>query len=414
MEPRRFPHPYRAMLAISTDIDATTMEAFRETHRFMNTLEQTSMGPGVGLDVANSFWVYGRGAGAEPTLFAGSSWKRPAPMADEVLHYLRCGWIDTLHSYGPFTRVFTREHAERALDLLSANDVRLRVWTNHGGQTNLQNLNGPAYKYRTDDARTTWQGDVWGTEGYHADLLLEYGVRFAWQYGRESMQFGLTRLLEQWELANGSPMWGFPRNSAEASTPEAEAFTSEHGLVVRTSRAGRRWLQLWHPEYLPRQLAPEKLDKIVRHGWAVIIAQHLGVLRGETRFPPATIDALRRLKAYEDENQILVTTVGRLVRYEQVRDHLELAIVEDGERIIIDLARVADPLFGAFVPTLDDVRGVTLHVADPDRVQLTVAGMSIPAEEIVRAAAHGRAEPSIGVRWFERDVSDYTTGFGRS
>ena len=37
---RRFPWPYRAMLAICSDIDHTRIDTFRSTHRFLNTIEK--------------------------------------------------------------------------------------------------------------------------------------------------------------------------------------------------------------------------------------------------------------------------------------------------------------------------------------------------------------------------------------
>lgn len=55
---RKFPYPYDAMLAISSDIDNTTVEKFEKYHRFLNTLEQTSYGPGLGLDIGDSAWFY--------------------------------------------------------------------------------------------------------------------------------------------------------------------------------------------------------------------------------------------------------------------------------------------------------------------------------------------------------------------
>jgi hypothetical protein len=407
VELRRFPHPFRAMLAISTDIDGTTIDVFRETHRFLNTLGKTSMGQGIGLDVANSFWVYGKGGVREPTLFRGSDWSERSPVADELLHYLRCGWIDTLHSYGSFAAGFTREHAARALELLSGAGIAVRVWVNHGGPTNTQNLNGSGFRSRAEDDRPTWQGDVSTAPGYHADLLLDYGLRFAWMYGREANVFGFDRVLAPWQLADHSTIWGFVRNSAEPLSPPAQSFARENDIDIREGRSGERWVVLWHPRCLPRQLAREKLDALVAAQQSVIIAQHLGTLHGRRDFSPATADALRRLKRYEDEQRILVAGVGRLLRYEQVRDNLELTVSEEHGDTVIDLACVADPIFGPFVPALDDVRGITVPTAQPSRVKLLVGGVPVPSGEIVRAVAGGAAGPSIGVRWFERDLTDY-------
>ena len=47
---RPFPPPYRAALAITSDIDGCTPAAFRSLHEFLNV--------SLGLDVGDSFWFY--------------------------------------------------------------------------------------------------------------------------------------------------------------------------------------------------------------------------------------------------------------------------------------------------------------------------------------------------------------------
>ena len=55
---RKFPYPFKAALAIASDIDSCSARDFEEIHRFLNTTEMTAMGPGLGLDVADSMWMY--------------------------------------------------------------------------------------------------------------------------------------------------------------------------------------------------------------------------------------------------------------------------------------------------------------------------------------------------------------------
>src|SRR5207253_3793143 len=55
--PRWYPFPYQAALAICSDLDETAdAETYFELMRFLNTTEDTSMGPGVGLEVGNSIY----------------------------------------------------------------------------------------------------------------------------------------------------------------------------------------------------------------------------------------------------------------------------------------------------------------------------------------------------------------------
>ncbi|MCU0917487.1 MAG: hypothetical protein MUC88_23415, partial [Planctomycetes bacterium] len=54
---RPFPYPYRAMLAICSDLDETPdRHVYWEIMRFLNTTQTTPMGPGVGLEVGNSIY----------------------------------------------------------------------------------------------------------------------------------------------------------------------------------------------------------------------------------------------------------------------------------------------------------------------------------------------------------------------
>src|SRR5436305_1299775 len=100
----RFPYPYRAALAISSDCDGMRLETFERIHSFFNTESETPLGTGVGLDIADSLWVYaprtGRNAlGARLlSLKNGLDASADEALAPALAHYVHCGWIDTLHS----------------------------------------------------------------------------------------------------------------------------------------------------------------------------------------------------------------------------------------------------------------------------------------------------------------------------
>src|SRR3954452_3866685 len=106
----RHPYPYRSMLAISSDCDGTTLALFEDLHRFLNTEEETPFGPGLGLDIADSMWVFARAPAEGATLAdqalsakAGLVVDAPEDMAPILAHYVEAGWIDTLHSIGDFS-----------------------------------------------------------------------------------------------------------------------------------------------------------------------------------------------------------------------------------------------------------------------------------------------------------------------
>jgi len=54
---RQLPYPYLAMMVICSDLDETPdRDVYYEIMRFLNTTEETDMGPGVGLEVGNSIY----------------------------------------------------------------------------------------------------------------------------------------------------------------------------------------------------------------------------------------------------------------------------------------------------------------------------------------------------------------------
>ena len=56
---RKFPYPYKCALSISSDIDnASSLKFFVQFMDFLNSEKQTIYGPGLELEVGNSFWFF--------------------------------------------------------------------------------------------------------------------------------------------------------------------------------------------------------------------------------------------------------------------------------------------------------------------------------------------------------------------
>src|SRR6266511_4137657 len=404
---RKFPYPFKAMLAVSTDIDFTTPRIFRQTHRFMNTTEDTPMGTGVGLDIANSCWFYNPPERDELRYFQDLTWETETDEAEELASYLRCGWIDTMHTYGNFTGAlygrggFEREHAVVALRLLEELGVELRVWVNHGGAGNIQNFGRADYM----------EGDRPDSPAYHTDLLLEYGVQFAWSH-EEKEVFGHDSMLSPIELEDGQRIWGFPRQFQEIDVPDealevaARVFSGSGKL-----RDGRKWVFTWYPALLPWQLAPEKLDALAERGQCAIVAQHLGTLAGprghETAFDDDVVDSFKKVAEYQDKGRGLVASTSRLLEYNRTSEHLVFEASDEGEVQKIRIVKVADPVFGDFVPTLEQLRGITFSVSDRERTELRVGDDSVPERLIVRAGSEEEGD-QVGIAWHEPDLTDHT------
>ena len=395
------------MVAICSDIDGTRVDTFRETHRFLNTTAATAAGPGVGLDIADSAWFYqpphdGK-IGNQIAYFTDLSWNSAAPWAGELVEYMRCGWIDTLHTYGNFstagevTEPPVREHAVRALEVLERSGIKLRVWVNHGDRHNRQNIGNDG----------SMRGDRPDAVEYHTDLLRAYGTEYIWAHGLTDVPGGPS-VVSPVALNDGGRIFGFRRFSWRRNVPDALRIATLYGLP-RVSRRGQELLQVWHPNGLPFQIAAELLTDLVNSGHLCVFAQHLGFMFPLTTFDAPVVAALRRLRQFQDRGLILIARTSRLVHYNRVRDYLRFSVVEREDGSFIDIHAVEDPVRGFWVPSLDDLRGITFEMSPNWPAELRLNGKPIAGSEIAQLN-DGRIA-CIGIRWFTPDTTDYALPF---
>jgi SAM-dependent methyltransferase len=410
---RRFPQPYRAMLAVCSDIDGARPDTFRETHRFLNTAEDTAVGRGVGLDIADSCWFYqspfpfreGTEQLAYFTDYTGTELTR---QADELLNYMKAGWIDTLHTYGNFsgagrfTSPFARRHAIDALKILQDNGIALKVWVNHGDDHNRQNIGTAAYM----------QGDNPGSAEYHTDLLRAYGTEYLWAHGRTDCE-GQTTAVHDLALRDGGRIFSFYRFNWRSNAPQAQRIATEYGLPYQR-RDDDTFIQVWHPRALKFQLAEEVLQGLVDNGHFCVLGQHLGFMHPLVAFDDETVAAFRRLRRFQDDGLILVARTARLLHYNRVRDHLEFSVRTVAGRDVVDIEAVTDPVRGRWLPQLEDLRGITFEGTGSRPIELRLRRAPIDTAEIDRSPATGASTGAVGIRWFTPDLTDYAIPYLRA
>lgn len=175
---RPLPYPYRAAMAICSDLDETPdQRIYFETARFLNTGQETVMGRGVELEVGNTIYF-------DMPANHFSYWNTNDAGRSMINTCIRSGHIDCLHSFGDKTS--SRAQAAKAIDELARNGNRLEVWIDHAvAPTNF----GP------DIMRG--EGDLLGSIVYHADISCAFGIRFVW-LGRVTSTIGqeVTRRLK--------------------------------------------------------------------------------------------------------------------------------------------------------------------------------------------------------------------------
>ena len=408
---RRFPAPYRAMLAISNDIDLTSIHRLRNVFRFVNTREETPMGPGLGLDFANSMWMYkapaetpgfGRRFAHEIAYFADRSGDTISPYADELVAYAKAGWIDTLHSYGNFTRAsktgeaFERRHAERAVNEMARRGIAPTVWTNHGDVDNRQNLGDAPHM----------QGAVPDSPAYHADLIAAAGVSFVhWQ--RRQAYIGHSDILEPLSFADGRRMHGFPRFTTLVDDEAALAEVLSAGGRGGWWKPDGPYAQVWAPLHLNRQIGAPVLDQLVDEGLFAVIGQHFGDQSPLPGFDQGAIDALRRLADYQDRGLILVAATGRLLSYAANRASAEWRVEAGSDGIVIDIKTVSDADGRTRRATQADIDGFSFDA--PTGACIAVAGRLLDSTEIERRPTD--AGETVSVKWRPHEANDVTAAF---
>lgn len=386
------------MIAISSDVDGMTLEAFREIHRYLNTDEQGPMGAGLGLDIADSMWVFTENvrppAPLRMALVAGFGGGALQPHAGEMAAYVRAGWIDTLHTWGNYSRAaktgaaFERPHALQAMTLLRNLGIRLPVWINHGNNQNRQNIGPEAWM----------EGDRPGSPAYHADLLPELGTQYLCFEHRAPVTEPVP--LESRELNDGSRMWTFTR-SACVAVDQPDRIARRYG--VPATREGSIWA--WHPQTLHLQISDANLDAMIENSAAVVIAQHLGFHSPLRRLNRETLDALANLARRARTGEILVARTSRLLDFVVARRHLQFESVTRDDRVIVDITAIECPVRGRIPPAPNLLRGITFEAAPGQAIELRLGGHPVPGPELFDEERDGVHR--CGIRWFDRELENH-------
>jgi len=396
---RKFPFPYDAMLAISSDIDNATVEKFEEYHQFLNTKEQTSHGQGLGLDIGDSAWLYigsdssakidkeGHGIEYSMSYFQGLN-SNCLKDADKIIHYYNVGWIDSLHTFGDFNRndhtlKFTRNMAVEAWKAMNESGFKPKVWINHGTETNVQNFGA----YNPKNLFKYHAGDDPKSPYYHTDLTIGNGIRYVWNSIGKS-QFAYDNPLYPIKLRDGRQAWGFNR------------YTND------VTRGKMDWT--WEAHLLPRQITKQRLDQLVQARKYSIVTQHLGKGTEDFPFNSADIESLQLLKTYQDEGKFLVARTVRLLDYARIHQFVRYSIAQVDGKKYINIYSIDDPVLGTSTPSMDEIRGLTFYVDDPENTYVLLDFNSILESEIQRNGPDRDGKKSIGVKWFKSDFTDYT------
>ena len=407
VELRRAPYPYRATLAICSDLDETPdRQVYREIMRFLNTDQTTSMGPGVDLEVGNTIYF---DMPAEQFAY----WNTDDQGREMVRALIRSGHIDCLHSYGDLAT--TRDRAGRALDELARHDCRLEVWIDHSV------------------ARSNFGSDIMCGRGdlpddgcYHADLTCGYGIKYVWR-GRVTSVIGQDarrslRGIGNWRRATRSTRTVVTEALKGMLAETGNAKYAMHGPneSLRRSRLrdGREVYEFlrcnpyWGgvgrsatADGLATVLTAGMLERLVRREGTCILYTHLGKIAGRDEpFGEETRAALRLLGDFHRDGRILVTTTRRLLGLRRALAELAFTVSRDEGGLRTDLTARPGTVDRNGGLADSDLDGLTFYVPDPDAIRITFNGRDVPQLRSNPADHTGRR--SVSLPWPSLEFPD--------
>jgi len=396
---RPYPYPFKAILAICSDLDETPdRHSYWSLMQFLNSRMSGPLGAGVGLEVGNSIYF-----DMPPGQF--SYWGTDECGRAMIQALIRSGHIDCLHSFGDLAT--SRTHAGRALEELARHDCRIAVWVDHAiAPSNFGSdiMNG--------------FGDVLGHPAYHADLTISYGVRYIWR-GR------VTSVIGQDRPSSLQGVWSGRRPLASVRTVAKEFAKQVHsrhlksryrlhrrnrvlascqlrdgGTALEFLRSNPHWGGVSScdtADGIPDVLTASVLDRLVERRASCVLYTHLGKRARGPRgnvLSASAVDCFRLLAERQSRGDVLVTTTKRLLDYCWYRDGMGLSVTRDTSVTRFDLSLPVDT-------PLAEVQGLTLYVDPATKAEVRLNGRRVT--NVVANPPDETGRFSVSIPWTRLD-----------
>lgn len=431
---RKFPYPYQAALTICSDIDGTSLDDFIEIHKFINTTQTTELGDGLGLPIGNSFWMYDNPILADSAFsyFADLDGKL-STAAPIMRNFISAGILDVMHGYGNFAAIrdFSRKAAARAINELDRYNLKVRVWTNHGGIESIQNIG--ALSWGKGDVPThEGNGTAAHLDCYHSDLLIDYGIQFYWDCEKS-----LTSLVGQdapvyfSEAYWRSPLYsGFKqriKSIIKGYISFADLlhfkFTRRHfvpwqpfdfhnhliefdqlrdgNVLLKFKRFGHGKLD-WSDD-LSFLLNDKVTNHLLKKEGYLVLYIHLGDLRSRQNsksLPARTISKLQQIADLYHQGKLWVQTTSKLLTYNFIHRSLKWNVKETDSNYQIHIEGFNRAMF-QFSCSSEDLGGLTF-VAPADKEVMICFNDRLVATQVVQDKNQNRQFvmiPISEVKW---------------
>ncbi len=143
-------------------------------------------------------------------------------------------------------------------------------------------------------------------------------------------------------------------------------------------------------------ISKQTLDKLKSsHGYMVVYA-HLGKNDDCSQWIAyETQEALRNLANEYETGNIYVTTTSKLLNYYINHKHINWSYKNKKDEIIIYVHAVNDPVFGTFLPTTQNLQGITFYVPDGKKITLFIGDDELKSVQLNPPDYTGRKSVSI-------------------
>ncbi len=372
----RLPFPYRAMLAISTDLDGTrTSDEYFELLRFWNSTAKTSLGPGLGLQLANSLYF-----AMTPRQF--SYWNASSDARTLLRTCNRSGLIDTLHSFGELAT--DRASIDACLDEIDRHSMRFPVWSNHFHAVS---------NFRSSPRSRRAAGDDEDSTLYHAKRTLSAGVRYA-VLGQVSGILGqevrANPLRHVERLKDGARSAALQALKVIASPISRRYRAHATNRVLNPARLmdGQPIFEVlrtnWHTRgigygstgrVIHELLNAESIRRLSRSGGVAVVYSHLGqCFRLSAAERRRQSEALLEMRHALAKHRVIVMTTSDLLDHLLLTQYLDLRVSTSGQDVSVNLLTDRIPLRGECPRSAITRSGLTILVRSPSRPRLTIDG----------------------------------------
>ena len=184
----------------------------------------------------------------------------------------------------------------------------------------------------------------------------------------EHGQNGRETILQAVRMDDGVRYWRF--NRCYGSPPGRVS-----GLYLRDSKEGIDSSHLI--------TEPNLLELCRVHG-TCILATHWTHHRS-LPLSSETIGRFDLLRQWSEAGKIWVTSTVRLLEWTRLRTFLEISCRREGDRLIIEIGDVNDPIFGRQSLELKDLHGVCIRLKEPEApVTIAVKGQVLSPAQLCR------------------------------